>query len=361
MSNVTLLAVDLAKNVFQLHGTDANGKTIVKKRLSRDKLLSFVANLDPCNIYMEGCGSANYWGREFKKFGHQVKLINPKYVKPYVKRNKNDKNDAIAIASAARDPSMRFGEVKTKEQQDIQSTHRIRSNLIRQRTALANQVRGLLAEYGIIIPKGIEHVREHLPLILDNNGNNLSELMLTNIQELYESLVQLDQKIDKYETIINNIFKNNEVCKRLYEIPGVGEISATILSGVLGNNGADFKNGRHFAAFLGLTPREHSSGDKTRLCGISKKGDAYIRTILIHGARAVLRFAGKKKDKKSIWLKRLVYLKGENVAAVALANKNARTAWALVHGSCDYNPNHKPTLFNDLTGAQPQTPEYLEA
>jgi transposase len=345
MSNVTLLAIDLAKNVFQLHGTDVHGKAVIKKRLGRDKLLQFVANLNPCNIYMEGCGSANHWGREFEKLGHQVKLINPKYVKPYVKRNKNDKNDSIAIASAARDPEMRFGEVKTKEQQDIQSTHRIRSNLIRQRTALGNQARGLLAEYGIIIPKGISHVRNQLPLILGNNENNLSGLMLTNIQELYESLVQLDQKIGRYEQIIERIFKVNEVCKRLDKIPGIGEIGATILVAALGNNGADFKNGRHFAAFLGLTPKEHSSGNRTKLYGISKAGDTYIRTILVQGARAVLRVVDKKTDNLSIWLKELKNRKGENVTVVALANKMARTAWALVHRNCDYNPSNKSNLI----------------
>lgn len=347
MNNVTSLAIDLAKNVFQLYGTDAYGKAVIKKRLSRDKLLQFIINLKPCNIYMEGCGSANYWGREFEKFGHQVKIINPKYVKPYVKRNKNDKNDSMAIVSAARDPNMTFGDVKTEMQQDMQSTHRIRSMLIRERTALGNQTRGLLAEYGIIIPKGISHVRERLVKILGDNESNLSKLMLKNIQELYAGLVELDAKIKCYEDLIDDLAKNSEVCQRLLEVPGVGNIGSTILAAALGN-GSGFKNGRHFAAFLGLVPKQHSSGEKEKLLGISKQGDTYIRTILIHGARAVLEYAKKKKkeDKLSIWLKQIEARKGTNIAVVALANKNARTAWALVHGNCDYNPNFKLNLGN---------------
>lgn len=344
MSNVTLLAIDLAKNVFQLHGTDVHGKAVIKKRISRDKLLPLVANLNPCNVYMEGCGSANYWGRQFKTFGHQVKLINPKYVKPYVKRNKNDKNDAIAIASAARDPNMSFGETKTEEQQDIQSTHRIRSQLIGQRTALANQTRGLLAEYGIIITKGIPHVRKCLPIILGNNEHNLSYLMMMNIQELYKSLVYLDEKIERYNDMIDELFKGNEVCKRLAEVPGIGKLGATILAAVLGN-GSGFKNGRHFAAFLGLVPKQHSSGNKEKLLGISKGGDTYIRTILIQGARSVLIYMGKKTDNQSLWLKSLKTRSGSNVAAVAMANKMARTAWALVRGNCSYDSSYKPSLY----------------
>ena len=347
MSNVTLLAIDLAKNIFQLHGTNAYGKVVINKRISREKLLPFVANLNPCDIYMEGCGSANYWGRQFRSFGHKVKLINPKYVKPYVKRNKNDKNDSIAIASAARDPGMRFGEVKTEEQQDIQSTHRIRSQLIGQRTALVNMVRGLLSEYGIIIAKGVEKVRKYLPIILGKNETNLNPLMLMNIQESYESLVRLDEKIESYNRIIEDVFKKNEVCKRLIEIPGVGKLSATILAAVLGN-GAGFKNGRHFAAFLGLVPRQHSSGNKEKLLGISKGGDTYIRTLLIHGGRAALIYAAKKHDKQSNWLKTLKARSGNNVTAVAMANKIARTAWALVYGNCSYNANYIPSLYGNV-------------
>jgi transposase len=345
MSNVTLLAVDLAKNIFQLHGTNKAGKAILKKKISRAKLLEFVANLPLCNIHMEACGSSNYWGREFEKMGHKVKLINPKYVKPYVKRNKNDMNDAAGIAAAARDPDMRFSDIKTEAQQDMQSTHRIRSLLIPQRTALANQARGLLAEYGISIPKGIAHARKKLPEILGNNSSNLSGLMLYNLMYLYEEFQRLDKNIAAYDKKIAELFEENKVCKQLATIPGIGELGATILASMLGN-GSGYKNGRHFAAFLGLVPKQHSSGGKERLLGISKGGDTYVRTLLIHGARSVLVWVDKKKDKQSVWLKNLKVRAGNNKTAVALANKIARTAWAVVHENSEYNPNYKPKITN---------------
>jgi Transposase and inactivated derivatives len=338
MSNITLLAIDLAKNVFQLHGTDDKGKALLKKKITRTKLLEFVANLPSCNIYMEACGSANYWGREFEKLGHKVSLINPKYVKPYVKRNKNDMNDAAGIAAAARDADMRFCNVKTQEQQDIQSVHRIRSLLIQQRTALSNQIRGLLAEYGIAVPQGVARLRKHLVEIFGNNSENISELMLGCLAEMYEHFTQLDKKIIAYDKKIELLFNNNEVCKKLEKIPGVGKLSATILASVLGN-GAAFKNGRHFAAFLGLVPRQHSSGGKNCLLGISKGGDNYIRKLLVHGARAVILWCNKKTDAQSIWLKNLVIRRGKNKTAVALANKIARVAWAIVYGNVEYNAN----------------------
>jgi transposase len=345
MNNVTLLGIDLAKNVFQLHGANNKGKAVLKKRISRSSLLNCIANIQPCNIYMEACGSANYWGREFIKLGHKVELINPRYVKPYVKRNKNDANDAAAIVSAARDPEMRFCGVKTEHQQDIQSTHRIRSRAIQQRTALSNQVRGLLAEYGIIIPKGINNTRKHLPKILEDNENSLSSLMLGNILDLYEDLQHLDKKIARYDEKIEMLFENSERSKQLIDIPGIGKLGATILTSILGN-GSAFKNGRHFAAFLGLVPKQHSSGEKKKLLGISKGGDTYTRTLLIHGARSVLLRVDKKADAQSIRLKNLKDRCGYNKTAVALANRMARIAWALVHDNSEYNPKHKPKKIN---------------
>lgn len=341
MSNVTLLAIDLAKNIFQLYGSDVQGKTVFEKRIRRDKLLSFMANINKCKIYMEGCGSANYWGREFIKLGHQVKLINPKYVKPFVKRNKNDRNDSYAIASAARDPKMFFGEVKTEFQQDIQSTHRIRSMFISRRTVLANQTRGILAEYGIIVPKGISHISKHLPRILGDNETNLSSLMLSNLQELYESFIDLNNKLKKYEDIIDRLYEADERCKRLEGIPGIGRLGATILAAVLGN-GSGFKNGRHFAAFLGLVPRESSSGEKEKMLGISKGGDTYVRTLLIHGARSVVLYANRKTDNLSMWLNKIKAQSGANVAAVAMANKMARIAWAIIRTNEEYQKGYKP-------------------
>ena len=343
MNNITSLAIDLAKNVFQLHGTDKHGKPVLKKKLSRQKLPEFIANLPPCSIHMEACGSANYWGRKFKEMGHKVKLINPKYVKPYVKRNKNDMNDAAGIAAAARDPDMRFCAVKTEAQQDMQSVHRIRSLLIQQRTALSNQIRGLLAEYGVTIPQGINHLRKCLAEILGDNPANMSALILHCLIDLYEHFKHLDEKIEAFNQKIGVLFKSDETCKRLEKIPGVGILGATILAAVLGN-GSAFKNGRHFAAFLGLVPKQHSSGGKDRLLGISKGGDTYIRTLLIHGARSVLIRVDKKTDNQSRWLKNLALRRGNNKTAVAWANKMARMAWALVYKNAEYDSNYKPKI-----------------
>ena len=343
MSNVTSLSIDLAKNTFQLHGTDAKGKAILKKKISREKLIEFMTNLPPCNVFMEACGTANYWGRKFTSFGNKVQLIHPKYVKPYVKRNKNDANDAAGIAAAARDPDMRFCQVKTESQQDMQSIHRIRSMLVQQRTALVNQIRGLLAEYGIIAAKGVANIRKTLPEVLGNNPNNMSTLILTCVGELKTSLEELDKKIAACDEKIEALFKNNDTCKKLEKIPGIGKLGATILSSTLGN-GAAFKNGRHFAAYLGLVPRQHSSGGKEVLLGISKGGDTYIRTLLIHGARAVLLWLGKKEDdadKLRTWLKNIkTRTNNNNKTAVALANKIARIAWAVVHKNAEYNQNY---------------------
>lgn len=340
MSNVTSLAIDLAKNNFQLHGTDARGKIVLKKKISRKKLLEFIICLNPCNIYMEACGTANYWGRKFKEHGHKVKLINP----AYVKRSKNDANDAAGIAAAARDPEMRFCEIKTEAQQDMQSIHRIRSLLIQQRTALANQIRGLLAEYGIAIPQGTSQIRRKLPEILSINPGDMGGLMLGCLMELHERFSYLDQKIAAYDKKIAFLFENNEACHRLEKIPGIGVLGATILASILGN-GAAFKNGRHFAAFLGLTPKQHSSGGKERLLGISKGGDTYTRTLLIHGARSVLLHVNNKNDKQSMWIKNLMARAGYNKTAVALANKIARIAWAIIKEGDNYNANYKPIFL----------------
>lgn len=345
MNNITLLAIDLAKNTFQLHGTDAKGKPILKKKISsREKFAEYVAKLNSCDVYMEACGSANYWGKKFESFGHKVKLINPKYVKPYIKRNKNDANDAEGIAAAAMAPSMRFCSIKIESPQDMQCVHRIRHLLVQQRTSLANQIRGLLAEYGDIIPQGISNIRKKLPEILGKNQNNISALMLSCFLRLYENLKNLDKEIEAYDKKIETLFENNEACKKLKTIPGVGVLGATILASTLGS-GSSFKNGRHFAAFLGLTPRQHSSGGKERLLGISKGGDTYTRTILIHGARSILLWVKKKTDPQSTWIKDLVARRGSNKAAVALANKMARIAWALIHENTEYNPDHKLKAF----------------
>jgi transposase len=274
-------------------------------------------------------------------------LINPRYVKPYVKRNKNDVNDAAGIAAAARDPDMRFCGVKTEEQQDMQSLHRIRSLLIQQRTALASQIRGLLGEYGIAIPQGIINLRKCLAEILGDNPKNMSSLILGCFLQLSEYFNKLDKEIAVYDEKIESLFKCNKTCKKLAKIPGIGKLGATMLASILGN-GSGYKNGRHFAAFLGLVPKQHSSGGKERLLGISKGGDTYMRTLLIHGGRAVLRWIEKKTDGQSLWLKKLIMRRGHNRAAVALANKIARIAWAIVYRDSEYDAKFKLVLKNKV-------------
>jgi len=327
--NITTLGIDLAKDVFQLHGIDKEGKVVLKKKLTRTKLSKFIATLPKCLIGMEACGGANYWARKFQSFGHEVKLMGPQFVKPYVKGNKNDNNDSEAICEAVTRPNMRFVPIKKIEQQDIQSLHRIRSNLIQSRTAAVNQLRGLLAEYGIVIPKQVQNVRNHIPAILEDAENELSLFMRTEFQKLYDNIVALDKNIEESDKLIKNIFNNNEQCKRIAEIEGVGFLTATAIVAAIADPKL-FKSGRELSAWLGLVPRQHSSGGSQRLLGISKRGDKYLRTLLIHGARSVVCRVENKEDARSMWIKNIKKQRGMNKACVALANKNARIIWALL-------------------------------
>jgi transposase len=329
MKKITLLGIDIAKEVFQLHGVNKLSNAILKKKIYRSDLLKFIANLSPCTIAMEACGGAHYWARQFMKFGHTVKLISPQFVKPFVKTNKNDAHDAQAITEAASRPDMRFVPIKGVEQQDIQCVHRIRERLVGQRTALVNQIRGLLAEYGIVIPVGVAQLKKRLFEILCDSKNELTPIMRELCNELYDELITLAKRIKEYDKRIENIYKSNPVCQKLAEVEGIGPLSATMLATVL-SDPTVFENGRHFAAFLGLVPKQHSSGGKQLLLGISKRGDSYLRGLLIHGARAVLYRAKKKTDKRSSWLNQLNERRGHNRTCVALANKNARIVWALV-------------------------------
>jgi len=327
--NVTTLGIDIAKNIFQLHGVDKNGKTVMKKRVSRKKLPEIMVQLPSCLVGMEACGGSNYWSRRFKDMGHEVKLISPQFVKPYVKSNKNDAHDAEAICEAVTRPNMRFVSVKTINQEDIQAIHRIRSRLIKERTALVNQIRGLLAEYGIVIAQGVNNVRGLLPDILEDGDNELSELGRRLFASLLEELRTIDLKIATYDKEVEQICKNSDISKKLIKVRGVGPLIATAIESVIGDAKL-FKNGREMAAFLGLVPKQHSSGNKQRLLHISKRGNKYLRTLLIHGARAVL-FRGKNMPKKQReWLDALVERRGINRTVVALANKNARILWAIM-------------------------------
>ncbi|WP_289007832.1 IS110 family transposase [uncultured Idiomarina sp.] len=326
---VSVLGIDLSKMSFQLHGENGKGQALIKKKLSRTKLLPFIANLPPCLIAIEACGGAHYWCRKFTELGHNVRIIAPQFVKPYVKSNKNDAADAEAICEAAQRPNMRFVPTKSIEQQDIQSLHRIRSQAVARRTALGNQIRGLLMEYGVIIPKGISFIRKQIPLVLEDAENGLTVLFRELLSELYEEMKHLDKRIETLELKLQNIAANNEACQLLLTIPGIGLLSATALLAAIGDVTA-FKNGRELAAWLGLVPKQQSTGGKPTLLGISKRGDTYLRTLMIHGGRTVVRVADKHDDRRNQWIQELDKRRGKNISAVAVANKNARIAWAVL-------------------------------
>lgn len=330
-SKLYVLAIDIAKEVFQLHGTDEKGKKMLQKRLRRSELLNFVVQLPPCILAMESCGGSHYWAREFQKIGHTVRLIAPRFVQPFVKSSKNDANDAEGIAEAAVRPSMRFVSVKSIAHQDAQMVHRVRERLIRNRTALSNEIRGLLQEYGVVCTIGFSHLHHQLNAILHTETPDIrfSPLTLRLLGNLFEELKQIDQELEKWNQELNGLFEMHESAQRIEQIEGVGKITATAIIASVPNMRA-FKSGRYFAAWLGLVPREHSSGGKTVLGGISKRGNRYLRTLLIAGARAALRVAPLKQDRKSQWITEKMKTRGFNKACVALAHKNARIIWALL-------------------------------
>ncbi|MFN3235373.1 MAG: IS110 family transposase, partial [Gammaproteobacteria bacterium] len=316
MKDIKTLGIDLAKNIFQLHGNDAAGRVVYRKRVRRSELAQTLAKLKPCLIGMEACGGAHHWARTFQAMGHTVKLISPQFVKPYVKSNKTDRNDAQAIAEAITRPGMRFVSVKTTEQQDILLIHRARERLIRARTSQANHIRGLLQEYGIVIPKGIHHIRKHLPDLCDMTHTALSEQAKEIFIEAFESLIHLDEHIKRHDQRLMIIAKQDERCKLLMEIDGVGALTASAAIATIGDP-KSFKRGREVSAWLGLVPRQHSSGDKIRLGGISKRGDRYLRTLLIHGARSVVKVCSNKESQRHRWLSDKKERAGYNKAAVA--------------------------------------------
>ena len=334
---VIRMGIDLGKNKFHLYGVDATGEPALERVLSRKQLLPSLANLTPCLIGLEACGGSHYWAREIRKLGHEVRLISPQFVKPYVKSNKNDYNDAEGICEAVSRPGMRFVEIKSVEQQDVQALHRMRSFAVKTRTGLVNQIRGLLGEYGMVLGQGISRVRRRVPEILEDGENGLTDRFRSWLANVYEQLHQHDAQIAMYDREIQTIYQQDEACQRLGQIEGVGPQSATAMVAAYGQ-ARDFKNGREFSASLGLVPRQHSTGGKSVLLGISKRGDRYLRTLLIHGARSVVRAAEGKTDRRSCWIQRLVATRGKNKAAVAVANKNARIIWALLsRGEC-YQP-----------------------
>jgi len=288
-----------------------------------------MVTLAPCVVGMEACGGAHYWARKFEELGHEVHLMAPQFVKPYVKSNKHDAADAEAICEAVQRPGMRFVPIKQAEQQDLQSLHRARSLAVAQRTAQVNQIRGLLLEYGIEIAPGRHHVRQSLPAIMEDGENGLSIEFRELLFMLYEQVVYWDERVGGFDRKLEHISQHNKWCIILMTIPGIGPKVATALVAAVGD-AREFSNGREMAAWLGLVPRQHSTAGKARLLGISKRGDSYLRTLLIHGARSVVRFAANKTDRRSRWISALEQRRGRNITAVALANKNVRTAWALL-------------------------------
>jgi len=341
--NVMTIGLDIAKNVFQLHGVDANGKTVLRKQLKRNQVLAFFANLSACRVGLEACSGAHYWARELIKLGHDARLISPQFVKPYVKGNKNDANDAEAICEAVGRSNMRFVPIKSIEQQDLQMLHRVRSGLVKERTALANRIRGLLSEYGIIVALGIAKLRQQLPDILEEAENGLTMAARQIFADLQEQLIELDKQVAAYGDKIQSVHRASEVSQRLGDVPGIGSITATALLAALGD-GKAFTSARQVAAWLGLVPRQDSSGGKPRLLGISKRGDVYLRTLLIHGARAVVKAAAQKDDSQSCWINDLVKRRNANIAAVAVANKNARIVWALLTKSESYDVSARASV-----------------
>jgi transposase len=329
------IGIDLAKQVFQIHGVDECEKAVLKKRLTRGEMLKFFASLEPTLIGVEACGSAHYWARELSKLGHTVKLMPPQYVKPYVKTNKNDANDAEAICEAVSRPSMRFVPIKGVDQQALQAMHCVRDRVVKARTALMNEMRGLLGECGIVLRQGVNAIRNSVPSIIEDAENGLCVPMRALMKALYAELESVGARLDALDEQVKTHAHQDTNAQRIQQLPGVGPITASAIVSSVGD-AQQFKSGREFAAWLGIVPRQHSSGGKDRLAGISKRGDSRLRTLLIHGARAALLASTHKTDRRSEWLRKLTERRNKNIATVALANKQARIIWAMLTRQEDY-------------------------
>jgi transposase len=340
--NITHVGIDLAKVVFQVHGIDVRGKVGLRKQLRRSQVLAFFAQLPRCLIGMEACAGAHFWARKLTQLGHTVKLIAPQFVKPYVKTNKNDAADAEAICEAVGRPNMRFVPIKNTAQQALLGLHRARQGFVIARTAQANQIRGLLTEFGLVMPVGIRSIGRKLPEFLEDAENGLLGMSRALFARLFEHFRALDRQVDELEREINAWHREDTASQRLQAIPGIGPLTASALSASV-SDAKVFKNGRQFAAWLGLVPRQNSSGGKTSLLSISKRGDTYLRTLLIHGARSVLLHLKRRPDLAEGWLARVAARRNSNIAAVALANKNARTVWALLAHGRDYQAGYRST------------------
>lgn len=335
--NVSVIGIDLAKDVFQIHGADSLGNKLFSKRVSRHKLAETMAKFPPCLVGIEACGGSHYWARVFSEQGHTVKIMSPQFVKPYVKSNKNDARDADGISEAVTRPTMRFVPIKNQHQQDILMLHRVREQIQKNRTALGNQIRGMLMEYGVVIPKGVKYLNK-LPEYLETNSDKLSEFALRIFKQLHETLKQFNEQLAQYTNDIKQHAATDPRCIAIKDIEGVGDISASAIVAMI-SDASVFKNGREVSAWLGLVPKQFSSGNRVVLGRISKRGDRYMRKLLIHGARSVVKNCEKKSDCRSEWVKNTKGRCGYNKSVVAVANKNARIIWAiLATGECYRKP-----------------------
>ena len=333
---IATIGLDLAKNLFQVHGADAQGRPVLKRKLAREKVREFFANLPPCLVGLEACAAAHYWAREVTKLGHTVRLMPPQYVRPYVKTNKHDAADAEAIREAVTRPGMRFVPVKEESQQSLLMLHRMREQLLKQRTATINALRAHLAEFGIVAAQRRTGLRALLAVIADPEDRRLPPLARELLRVLAEHLRGLEERTAELDRRLVAVARDGGACERLAAVPGIGPVIATALAATVGD-ARTFTSGRHLAAWLGLVPRQHSSGGKERLLGISKRGDGYLRRQLMHGARALVAVAKGREGGLWTWVNGLLARRPHNVAVAAVANKLARVAWALLSRGEDYH------------------------
>lgn len=338
MTEIMTIGLDLAKTVFQVHGADGEGRAVLRRRLKRGQVLGFFASVPPCLVGLEACASAHYWARELQTLGHEVRLIPPQYVRPFVKTNKNDAADAEAICEALLRPTMRFAAVKSADQQSVLMLHRARELLIRQRTMLINALRGHCGEFGIIATQGARNVAALIEVIEHPDDRRLPPLAREALRSLVIQLRATGERIAELEKELTAWHRASEASLRLAAVPGVGVITATALVATIGD-ARQFRSARQFAAWLGLVPRQQSSGGKDRFGRISKRGDGYLRRLLVHGARTVLFWSRRRKETRSDWLEALLARRPVNVALVAMANKTARVVWAMLSRDQAYMPD----------------------
>ena len=335
--NVTLIGIDLAKSVFQVCAVNQQGKVVFNRQVRRNRLMALLMNYPEAVIAMEACSGSNYWGRELEQKGFTVRLIPPQHVKPFIKGNKNDRNDAFAITEAARRPHLRCVRPRTLAQTDLIQVHRVLDRQVRQRTALINQIRGFLGEYGVVVARGKERLWHALPDVLEEVDNGLTPSARELVAELRQEWAILQQAIRRLEQQIKTQSRVDEAARRLMQIKGVGERISTAAVAYAGN-GQGYRNGRHFAANLGLVPKEHSSGGKQQLGGMTKRGNRYLRRLLIQGAWTVVRYASRGQDRLSRWAVKLIERRGKHKAVVAVANKMARIIWSMLYHRTEYRP-----------------------